>query len=132
MDDECIFCKIEETDNRKIYEDDVCFVIPDKYPTDYGHLLVVSKTHYNDMLHTPDKIAAAMYLVAKRYAKILEEKLGAEGAVITTNIGKQGGQIIFHTHVHVTPKYSKRRTGFMPHMELTTEAANELKKKLAG
>ncbi len=127
----CIFCTIGAGNSRKAYEDEHCFVVPDKYPSEYGHLLVISKDHHDDILATPDKTLSCMYIIAKRYATLLKERLGADGFVIVTNTGKEAGQLIFHTHIHIIPKYAKKRTGFMPHKELSANEAQDLIKALS-
>ena len=48
---ECIFCSIRDgkAEGKMLYEDELCFVILDKYPLTRGHLLVISKEHYRDV-----------------------------------------------------------------------------------
>jgi histidine triad (HIT) family protein len=130
VEEECIFCSLAKS-HDKIYEDNICYVMPDKYPTELGHLLVIVKEHHENMLVTPDKTVTAMYLVAKKYGQIVTKKLKADALVISTNIGKEAGQIIFHFHIHLIPKYSTTPEGFIMHQELTNEKAEELKKLLS-
>jgi histidine triad (HIT) family protein len=129
---DCIFCKLGAGKSKKFYEDNECFVVPDKYPSQYGHLLVVSKEHYDNLLVTPDNVISCMYSVAKKYGNLLKDRLHADGIVVATNIGRESGQIIFHTHIHVIPKYGKKLEGFMPHKELTDEEADKLMERLKG
>jgi histidine triad (HIT) family protein len=130
--DDCIFCKIHESKQSIIEEDAQCSVLFDKYPSEYGHMLVISKEHYDNMLSTPENVFSIMFSKAKKMAQRSKDCLGASGAVISTNIGKDAGQVINHFHIHVVPKYDHKIKGFEKHNELTVEKAEELMKKMKG
>lgn len=130
--DDCIFCEIVDTNNDKIFEDDQCYVVPDKFPTEFGHLLVISKNHYENLLVTPDDVVGHMFVVAKNHGLKLKEKLGAAGVTLATNAGKEAGQIIFHLHIHIVPKYSEKVAGFDKHKELTEVDAKKLKEAITS
>ncbi|MGD0728499.1 MAG: HIT domain-containing protein [Candidatus Micrarchaeaceae archaeon] len=131
MENDCIFCKLIE-DKHNIYNDDICYAKMDKYPSGHGHLLVISKKHHENILVTPDDTVSHMFLVAKRLGIKLKEKLGSDGIVISTNTGKEAGQIIFHFHIHVIPKYVNAKEGFVKHQELTEKEEIEFKKLLSN
>lgn len=135
--DGCVFCGIvshSSGGDDAIYEDDLCMVIPDMYPSDYGHLLVVSKVHYNNMLEAPDETVCHLFEMAKVFVKAQEKGLGASAANVSTNIGSLAGQLIMHLHVHVIPRYAegRRPAGFRKHAEISDEYRSELKKRLSG
>ena len=127
--EECIFCNVENKE-KMLYEDELCFAMPDKYPSEYGHALVISKEHYDNVLAAPDALVSHIFLVAKKLGSSMKKGLQADGIVIATNTGREAGQVIFHLHVHVIPKYQTRRIGFMPHRELDAKTAAELKSLL--
>ncbi len=104
---ECIFCKIAQNKmpSYKIYEDDKVMAFLDIHPVNFGHVLVVTKEHYENLLMTPDNLAEYLVIVAKRIAKALQEALLAEGINFMINNGKSAGQEIFHTHLHVIPRF---------------------------
>ena len=105
--DGCVFCEIKAgSRERLLFEDNLCFVVPDKNPAEKGHLLVISNGHYTDMLDAPDEVAGHMFSVAKAFGQKLRSKLGAKALRISTNVGKEAGQVVFHFHIHVIPKYS--------------------------
>ena len=56
--DDCIFCKIINGDlpSKTIYEDDIIKVIMNINPTTNGHLLVIPKKHYVNILDIDEKI----------------------------------------------------------------------------
>lgn len=126
MDKQCIFCSIASDKEKMIYEDKFCFAIFDVYPSNYGHMLVISKDHHANMLETPDDLVVHMFLVAKKLATKARHGFGSQGMVISTNIGAEGGQMIFHFHIHIIPKYSEKKKGFMPHRELKSEERKAL------
>ncbi|MDE1870697.1 MAG: HIT family protein [Candidatus Micrarchaeota archaeon] len=132
MDDECIFCKLAKDNPKTIFDDGKCYVIPDRFPSEFGHLLVVSKDHHENVLAAPDETVGHMFIVAKSYGLKMRERLGASGLTITTNTGRDAGQIIFHLHIHVVPKYPKKIEGFVKHRELSDDDAKRLKDKLSN
>jgi len=105
----CIFCKIAEKKEQSyiVYEDEELMVILDKYPMSKGHLLVIPKKHYESLHDAPDHIVCKTFMVASRIAKIYRNHIGSPGVNILSNSGKVAGQIIFHFHVHVIPRWKK-------------------------
>lgn len=130
MMEECVFCSLAKQRDSHVYEDKDCYAVLDKYPSEYGHMLVISKEHYENVLEAPENIISGMFLVARRLGKNAKKKLNASGLAIATNTGADAGQIIFHFHIHVIPKYSEKRMGFMRHKELTQKEVGELRDKL--
>jgi histidine triad (HIT) family protein len=103
----CVFCEMPPSEiARVLYEDRVCRVLISRYPVEKGHLLVVSKAHYDFMLDAPDPVIAKMFGVAKRYAKISFKKFKCKGMDIGANIGIASS--IHHFHIHIMPRYSNR------------------------
>lgn len=105
---ECIFCKIikGELPCAKIYETDKVLAFLDISPVNKGHTLVVTKEHYDNSLETPDELLAEIVKVVKKIALAQKQVLGAEGVNFGINNGAAAGQIIFHTHWHVIPRFS--------------------------
>ncbi|MEM4578343.1 MAG: HIT family protein [Pyrobaculum sp.] len=103
---DCIFCKIVkgEAPAWKIYEDEDFIIILDKYPASYGHLLVVSKEHHSSVIDAPTDKMARGFEIAIKLAKAWAA-LGAKGVNIVTNAGREAGQVIFHVHIHVIPRW---------------------------
>jgi len=99
---DCIFCKIISKDipTDLLYEDDVCVIFPDIKPIAKTHLLIISKKHIPtiaDMEDGDEKIVGHMVKQAKEIAK---EK-GLTGYKLQFNVGKDGGQEVFHIHLHL-------------------------------
>ncbi len=105
--EDCIFCKIiaGKIPSAKIYEDEEVFVFADINPVNLGHSLVIPKKHYTDISDTPEETLAKLIATAKKIAKAIKEDTKADGINIEMNNGKAAGQIIFHSHIHVIPRF---------------------------
>ena len=99
---DCIFCKIikKEIPTDFIYEDDSLVVFNDIKPAAPVHLLVVPKIHIPSIMQTEDshkEIISALVYTARDTAK----KRGLTGYKLIFNVGKDGGQVIGHLHLHL-------------------------------
>ena len=105
---DCIFCKIikAQIPSEKIYEDAHTLAFLDIAPVHPGHVLVVSKEHYETFLETPDEIACHMLSVVKKVAVAITKATNAEGINVGINNGAAAGQVIWHTHYHVIPRFT--------------------------
>lgn len=105
---DCIFCKIVagELPNHKIYEDDNVLAFLDIHPTNPGHTLVIPKQHHKDFLDTPADLQSKLIQVIGKLAPIIMKAVGAEAFNLGVNNGAAAGQIIFHTHFHIMPRFT--------------------------
>jgi histidine triad (HIT) family protein len=104
----CIFCKIIAGDlpATVVHEDDRTVAFMDINPSVQGHALVVPRTHSTDLYDiSPEDLFACMR-TAKTLARNALDRLAAEGVNILQNTGRAAGQVVFHFHVHVIPRYS--------------------------
>lgn len=102
MSADCIFCKItkKETPADFVYEDDTLVVFNDIKPAAPVHLLLVPKVHIPSIINLEGKhreIISALIYTAKDIAK---EK-GLTGYKLIFNVGRNGGQVIDHLHLHL-------------------------------
>lgn len=104
----CIFCKIikGELPCTKVYEDADVFAFLDIKPVNPGHTLVIPKKHYENIHDMPDELVGKVAIAAKKIADAIL-KIGAKGINIGMNNGAHAGQIVFHAHIHVMPRYGK-------------------------
>ncbi len=114
MAEETIFSKIisGEIPCTKVYEDDVVLAFLDIQPIQPGHTLVVPKTASRDARETDPDTFTEVMLVAQKIAQALTTSLDCEGVNISMNCGEAAGQEVFHTHVHVIPRFDD--DGVMP------------------
>lgn len=107
---DCIFCKIinKEIPGKIVYEDDVCLAFLDLSQVTDGHTLIVSKSHFDNLLEADDEVIAHMLKVAKKLGNQLVEKLNAKGMNVLTNINETAGQTVKHFHIHLIPRYNEK------------------------
>jgi len=105
---ECIFCKIiaGEIPCYKVYEDDKFLAFLDIYPVNPGHVLVIPKEHHDNIFTLPNEIASQYFVVVKRIAEIVKNTMNADGINIGMNNLSAAGQVVFHSHIHVIPRFS--------------------------
>ncbi len=99
---DCIFCKIikREIPSEFLYEDENCVIFKDIHPKAKTHLLIIPKKHIHsiaEMEEGDEKIVGHL----TRCAKSIGNKLNLSGYQLQINVGKDGGQEIFHLHIHL-------------------------------
>ncbi|MCR5799660.1 MAG: HIT family protein [Lachnospiraceae bacterium] len=106
-DENCIFCKLANGvfPTNSIYEDDDFNVILDNGPATKGHALILPKEHYRNIYELPEDVAAKAFVLAKKLAVQMTDKLGADGFNIVQNNEEVAGQSVFHFHIHLIPRY---------------------------
>lgn len=104
---DCIFCKIAqgEIPSKTIYEDERFRVILDLGPAARGHALILPREHAANLYELPDETAAAAFVLAKRIAGKLRDRLKCDGLNLMQNNGEVAGQTVNHFHLHVIPRY---------------------------
>lgn len=98
---DCIFCKIvnKEIPTKIVFENDFCLAFNDIKPASPTHILVIPKQHLNSLFETDDKeLLGNLLFVAKEIAK---EKGLSDGFRTVINTGDNGGQTVYHLHVHI-------------------------------
>ena len=102
---DCIFCKIIKGDipSYTIYEDEIVKVILDINPLSNGHMLIIPKTHYEDLTKIPDELLIHINDVVKEIMPTLMAKMKAKSFSTRVNYGES--QAIKHYHMHLLPNY---------------------------
>ncbi|OGZ98439.1 MAG: histidine triad nucleotide-binding protein [Candidatus Sungbacteria bacterium RIFCSPHIGHO2_02_FULL_47_11] len=105
---DCLFCKISngELSSETVYEDLDVKVFKDSHPKAPVHLLVIPKEHIQSIAHLEANhtgIIAKLIYTAKRVAS---EK-GLQGYKLVFNVGREGGQVVDHLHLHLLGGWSK-------------------------
>lgn len=106
-DDNNIFAKIlrGELPCEKVYEDEHVLAFMDIMPRADGHVLVVPKAKARNILDiAPDDLKNLM-VGAQKVAKAVKAGMKAEGITMQQFSEKAGGQIVFHIHVHILPRW---------------------------
>jgi histidine triad (HIT) family protein len=107
-DPDCLFCKLVagEIPSHKIDEDDKTLAFMDINPWTRGHALVIPKAHSRNVYDIEPADLAAMHAAAQRVARRMRDRLASEGVNIIQSSEPVAMQTVFHTHVHVIPRYS--------------------------
>lgn len=102
---DCIFCKIvnNEAPSYTIFEDEIVKVFMNINPSSNGHLLIVPKKHYTNLVDIPLDTLNHINMISKNMYTLLKEKLHVDGLTISQN--NDYGQEIKHFHMHLTPRY---------------------------
>jgi len=106
--DECIFCKIvkREIPASIVYEDDVSLAFLDIKPVNPGHTLLIPKEHYKNLYEMPDELLSKTGPNTKKIAIAVKRATEADGINIGMNNDPAAGQLVFHQHTHIIPRFS--------------------------
>jgi histidine triad (HIT) family protein len=85
--------------DRWIAETDNAFAVRDINPQSPVHLLVISKKRYPTLLQAPEALLGEMMALARRVAE--EQDIARDGFRLVINTHPQGGQSVYHLHIHV-------------------------------
>ena len=67
---------------------------------------VIPRDRHVDDLLAPDEALTEIAPAVSATARLLTERLGADGVNLLVNSGSVAGQEVFHLHVHVVPRYT--------------------------
>ncbi len=129
---ECVFCEIvaRRSPAYIVYEDATTVAFLDIFPFTRGHLLVIPKRHGERLTDLPfdDQIALIRTLdeICRRAERLTSDYN------VALNAGPNAGQIIFHVHFHVIPRYGEVNPFLGPHRtRLGDDEARELVRELS-
>ena len=90
---------------EKIFENDIGFVIYDKYPVNEGHCLIVPKRVYHDYFESTNEEIIGLNDLLFKTRNYLLEKYNPTGFNVGVNCGRDSGQTVDHLHIHLIPRY---------------------------
>ncbi|XEC96811.1 histidine triad nucleotide-binding protein [Paenibacillus tarimensis] len=101
---DCLFCKIIEGSipSRKVYENEKVLAFHDIQPAAPVHILIIPKKHIptmNDVTDEDGDTIAEIFAAARHIAK--EQGIAESGYRLVNNCNKEGGQVVYHLHVHL-------------------------------
>ena len=85
----------------------------DVFPQSPGHVLIIPKNPSVNLLGLDPVDIAPLFKVVQRVARAVNLALNPDGLVMTQFNGAPAGQTVFHTHVHIIPRYDQ--AGISPH-----------------
>jgi histidine triad (HIT) family protein len=98
----CIFCKIAggEIPAAVIKRGDGMLAFKDLNPQAPTHVLVIPTTHVGSLNDAQDaKLLGSLLAFAREVAQ--EAGIGTKGYRVVVNTNPDGGQTVFHLHLHV-------------------------------
>jgi len=101
---DCIFCKIAagQIPSAQVYEDDVCVAFDDLSPQAPTHILIIPREHLDSLDKASDDQKKMLGHLLHTAADIAREKGFADnGYRVVINTNADGGQTVFHLHVHL-------------------------------
>ena len=113
--DKCPFCNIlsGNLEGTIIYQDEICTAIMDIQPINPGHILVISNQHIPDLAGLPPDIGKHIFAIGQKLASALRRSsVQCEGVNLFLADGKAAMQDVFHTHLHVIPRFEGDGFGF--------------------
>ena len=104
MSNSCIFCKIVSNEAKAtvVYKDEQVTAFRDIHPVAPTHILIVPNKHIESVrtLEAEDEqLMGHIFSVARKLAD--DEGISTGGFRLITNSGANGGQTVFHLHVHL-------------------------------
>jgi len=98
----CIFCKIanKTASSKIVYEDSDIIAFEDTTPSAPVHILIIPKEHIQSIDHLEGNHAGVISKIIFVAKKIAQDK-GLSGYKLIFNVGREGGQIVDHLHLHL-------------------------------
>ncbi|AZN40466.1 histidine triad nucleotide-binding protein [Paenibacillus albus] len=101
---DCIFCKIIEGSipSKKVFENEHVVAFHDIQPAAPVHILLIPKKHIatmNDVTDADDTLMAELFRAARHVAA--ELGVAESGYRLVNNCNSDGGQIVYHLHIHL-------------------------------
>lgn len=136
-DDSNVFAKILRGDlpATKVYEDAETLAFMDIMPRCDGHTLVIPKAAVRNVLDAPPAVLAACLATVQKISRAQIKGLDATGITISQYNESAGGQVVFHLHYHVMPRWDGvalgPHTGKMGDKDRIAAVAEKIRNALA-
>jgi len=93
-------------ENReRLFENEVGFVIYDSFPVSEGHSLIIPHRIYPDFFDSTEEEIVGLTELLFITKNHLQETFKPTGFNVGINCGEDGGQTVFHVHIHIIPRY---------------------------
>ena len=132
-----IFAKIlrGEIPATKVFEDEVALAFMDIMPRTEGHVLVIPKVPARGILDMPADALGPYMQQVQKVAAAVKKAMGADGLTLQQFNESAGGQVVFHLHFHVLPRWDgialRPHTGQMEKPEVLEANAAKIRAALA-
>lgn len=133
---DCLFCKIirKELPSFIVSEDEEIVAFLDIRPSQKGHTLVVPRLHVSDYLGASPELLATVAQRTQKIADATIKAVSADGFNLMVNTKPAAGQVIFHMHWHIIPRFENDGLHHWPPQSYKAgeaeEIANNIKRNL--
>lgn len=133
-----VFAKIlrGELPAHKLCEDEHTLSLMDIMPRGDGHCLVIPKKPSRNIFDVEATDLAAVMATTQTLAKAVTRAFSADGVTIQQFNEPAGGQVVFHLHMHVIPRFEgvklRPHTGEMADQAVLAEQAEKIRAALAA
>ncbi len=105
-DPDCIFCEIVagKIPSFEVYEDGATLAFMDINPVGDGHVLVIPKTHFANVVAVSEDAIGAVAAAARKVARAVQAALEPPGLNLLQCNGEAAAQSVQHFHMHVIPR----------------------------
>jgi histidine triad (HIT) family protein len=131
-----IFAKIlrGELPAHKIHEDADTFSFMDIMPRGDGHCLVIPKKPSRNILDADLDSLTAVMRTTQKLSRAVMKAFSADGVTVQQFNEPAGGQVVFHLHVHILPRFEgvalRPHTGQMEKPEVLAANAERIRAAL--
>lgn len=111
----CVFCAIAvgEAPSTTVLDTEDVVAFLDIRPIARGHVLVIPKQHSTDLDSLEPSLGGAVFAAGQRISRAVRRSdLRSDGANLVLNDGKAAFQTVFHTHLHVVPRWNGDKLRF--------------------
>jgi histidine triad (HIT) family protein len=137
----CIFCEVlaGRAEATFLHRDAVCAAFMDIQPVNAGHVLIIPVRHAADLGATNPSEWSSVANLGRRVAAALRVSgLRCEGVNLFLADGASAGQEVFHSHLHVIPRFAGDGFGLrfpdgyrnLPSRDALEDAADKIKRRL--
>jgi histidine triad (HIT) family protein len=103
-----IFAKMlrGEAPCTRLFEDEVSLAFMDIMPRADGHALIIPKSPARNLFDIPPDFLARFMPSVQRLALAAKAGMAAEGISVMQFNESAGGQVVFHLHFHILPRWT--------------------------
>jgi histidine triad (HIT) family protein len=131
--DDCTFCQILA--GRKpaylVYEDQENAAFLDIMPFNRGHTLIVPRRHVHGLIDLQGEERHSFISAVANVCHMVEERISPHYN-IACNRGEPAGQVVFHLHFHVIPRFGEGREVFSRRLKFSDQEFAEIQAELSG
>ncbi|MFW5853459.1 MAG: HIT family protein [Patescibacteria group bacterium] len=127
---DCLFCKIisQEVPAEIVWSNDNWLAFLDIHPINPGHTLLVPKSHFKNFFTLPENLLSEIGPLASNLGQTITKAVKADGFNLGINNDPAAGQIIFHTHIHLMPRFDNDNHKHWSGQEQTPEELQQTAK----